>query len=152
GLGIAVDATGNAYVTGVTTSSNFPIVVAFQPTLQGGRDAFVAKVDVTGSSLVYSTFLGGEADDFGFGIALDGGGNAYVAGITPPLSLPTAAAITDPLRAVTDAFVAKLTPAGDALVYSTYLGGTGADVGNGIAVNAVDGAVYVAGSTNSNDF
>src|SRR5439155_938222 len=82
GLGIAVDATGNAYVTGWTTSTNFPTKNSLQAANGGGYDAFVAKLNGTGTALIYSTYLGGSGRDEGFGIAVDGAGNAYVTGIT----------------------------------------------------------------------
>src|SRR5204863_1173594 len=109
GHAIAVDSAGNAYVTGTTTSADFPTVGPFQPTLRGGGDAFVAKLDPNGASLVYSTYIGGEADDFGFGIALDAAGNAYVSGSTASATFPNNSALIclGSRRGATDAFVAK---------------------------------------------
>ncbi len=80
GCGIAVDGSGNAYVTGYTGSSNFPTLNPYQATYQGGWDAFVTKLSSSGNSLIYSTYLGGGDDDYGYGIAVDGSGNAYVTG------------------------------------------------------------------------
>ena len=87
--GIAVDSSGNAYVTGLTYSTNFPTMNPLQPAKGGGIDAFVTKINPTGSALVYSTYLGGSADDEGFGIAVDSTGNAYVAGWTSSTDFPT---------------------------------------------------------------
>ena len=157
--GIAVDGAGNAYVTGITSSTDFPTVNPLQAAFGGGVfDGFVAKFNATGTALVYSTYLGGSsaaftAGDAGLGIAVDGAGNAYVTGRTPSADFPT----VNPLQATfgggdADAFMAKLNAAGSALVYSTYLGGSGFEqVFGGIAVDAA-GNAYVTGSTTSADF
>ncbi|HYS17149.1 MAG TPA: SBBP repeat-containing protein [Candidatus Binatia bacterium] len=165
GFGIAVDSTGNAYVTGVTTSTNFPTTAGAFQTATGGPadsqiDAFVTKLNPTGSGLVYSTYLGGNGFDEGFGIAVDSTFNAYVTGFTSPAADPSSPNFpTTPGAFQTvfgggpssDAFVTKLNPAGSALVYSTYLGGSDADVGSAIAVGA-GGNAYVTGFTGSTDF
>jgi len=151
---VAVDAAGNAYVTGRTSSTDFPTTVAaFQTTSAGGGDAFVTKLNSTGSALVYSTFLGGaESSDGGFGIAVDALGNAYVTGLTNSTDFPTTAgAFQTTIGSTQSAFVTKLNPTGSALVYSTYLGGSGGAEGTGIAVDAA-GNAYVTGDTNSTDF
>ena len=151
--GIAVDTAGNAYVTGDTTSTDFPTTTgAFQTTYRGGGDAFVTKLNSTGTALVYSTFLGGTNGDGGLGIAVDTAGNAYVTGDTTSTDFPTTTgAFQTTYRGGGDAFVTKLNPTGTALVYSTYLGGTGDDVGFGIAVDTA-GNAYVTGDTRSTDF
>ncbi len=156
GDGIAVDASGDAYVTGYTTSTNFPTTSgAFQTThaSDGNKnDAFVTKLNSTGTALVYSTYLGGTVNDYGYGIALDSSGNAYVTGYTTSSNFPTTTgAFQTTNGGGGDAFVTKLNPSGTALVYSTYLGGTGADYGLGIAVD-VAGNAYVTGSTISTNF
>ncbi len=153
GHGIAVDADGNAYVTGTTDSGNFPTTTrAFQPTLSGSSDAFVTKLDPTGSALVYSTYLGGSDSDWGYGIAVDADRDAFVTGTTFSGNFPTAARAFQPtLSGSSDAFVTKLDPTGSALVYSTHLGGSGGEVGYGIAVDA-DCSAYVTGATRSIDF
>ncbi len=152
GYGIAVDSSGNAYVTGQTLSTNFPPANPFRIANGGGYDAFVTKLNVSGSALIYSTYLGGSAFDFGQGIAVDSSGNAYVTGETSSTNFPTANAIQTRFGgANTDAFVAKLNAAGSALVYSTYLGGNGQDYGTGIAVDS-SGNAYVTGETLSTDF
>ena len=151
GVGIAVDSAGNAYVTGFTFSSDFPTANALQPALRGTTSAFVAKLNPEGSALVYSTYLGGSNSDSGSGIAVDSAGNAYVTGTTSSPDFPTVNAFQPALRGTADAFVAKLNPAGSALVYSTYLGGSNSDSGSGIAVDNA-GNAYVTGSTYSADF
>jgi hypothetical protein len=149
--GIAVDSSGNAYITGNTASTNFPTMNAFQPRNHGGYngwDAFVAKLNASGSGLLYSTYLGGSADetDNYFAIAADNSGNAYVSGYTPSTDFPTTpGAYQTTFTGGDDGFVTKLntTLAGSAsLVYSTYLGSFGV---NSIAVNS-QGNAYVAES------
>jgi hypothetical protein len=150
GLGIALDDYANAYVTGSTTSSNFPATAgAFQTTIGGSLDAFVTKVNSAGSSLVYSTFLGGSGSDQGLGIDVRFG-RAFVTGSTGSASFPTTADALQPaLAGSTDAFVTKLNPDGSALRFSTYLGGIGADSGQAIALG---GRVFVSGSASSSNF
>ncbi len=155
GFGIAVDAAGNAYVTGSTVSSNFPVSAPFQGTRRGVADAFVTKLDPSGA-LVFSTFLGGSGDDAGNAIVVDGAGNVLVAGTTTSGNFPVQGAapfapFQPTLRGGNDAFVAKLGPTGGTLVYSTYLGSNTDDVGNGIAVDTA-GNAYVTGSTQSASF
>ncbi|MGD0222420.1 MAG: SBBP repeat-containing protein [Terriglobia bacterium] len=151
GLGIAVDTAGNAYVTGYTGSTNFPVANPLQAGNAGGYDAFVTKLNAAGSALVYSTYLGGGSDDYGARIAVDSAGNAYLIGSTYSTDFPT----VNPLQAANagfrDAFVAKLNAAGSALVYSTYLGGGSDDIGRDIAVDSA-GNAYVTGQTLSTNF
>jgi Beta-propeller repeat/CARDB len=153
GNSIAVDSSGNAYLTGDTASTDFPTVNPIQPTFGGSPygDAFVAKLNSTGSALAYSSYLGGSDQDEGYGIAVDGSGNAYVAGFTYSTDFPTANPIQAANAGIVDAFVAKLNAAGSALIYSTYLGGSGSDRGQGLAVDG-SGNAYVTGWTNSLDF
>jgi CSLREA domain-containing protein len=147
---IAVDAQGSAYVTGRTDSgASFPTANAFQNQGQGSFDAFVTKLAPAGNALAYSTFLGGQDDDEGFGIAVDPQGNAYVTGRTHSgASFPTANAFQDQGQGSFDAFVTKLAPGGNALAYSTFLGGQDSDEGYDIAVDSV-GSAYVTGRTYS---
>ncbi|MCK4822109.1 SBBP repeat-containing protein [bacterium] len=156
GYGIAVDSSGNAYVAGPTESTDFPILNQYQATNQGNLDSFIIKIDTTqsgASSLVYSTYLGGSGEDCAFGIAADSSGNAYVTGDTDSTDFP----ILNQYQTNQDgddAFVTKIdtTQSGIAsLIYSTYLGGAGADGGSGIALDS-SGNAYVTGETNSTDF
>jgi hypothetical protein len=156
GYGIAVDGSGNAYVTGVTFSTNYDVTPgAFQTTNGGGLgDVFVTKLNATGTALVYSTYIGGSNDDAGFGIAVDGSGNAYVTGRTFSTDYdvtPGAFQTTYGGGLGADVFVTKLSPTGTALVYSTYIGGSGDESGRGIAVDG-SGNAYVTGYTNSTDY
>ena len=153
GYGIAVDSAGNAYVTGYTASTDFPTTPgAFQTTFGGNGDAFVTKLNPTGTALVYSTYLGGTRGDLGLGIAVDSAGNAYVTGYTASSDFPTTpGAFQTTYGGNQDAFVTKLNPKGTALVYSTYLGGTSGDFGLGIAVDSA-GNAYVTGGTEFTDF
>jgi len=147
---IAVDSAGNAYVTGTTESPDFP---ADSGTLSagGGFDVFVTKLNAAGSTVLYTTLIGGDADEIGNAIAVDGNGNAYVAGITTSSNFPaTAGVLQSALRGPQDGFVAKLSPNGT-LAYSTYLGGSGSDSALGLALDA-SGDVYIGGETLSTDF
>jgi hypothetical protein len=152
GFGIAVDSSGNAYITGQTSSTNFPTVNAFQATFNGGfNDAFVAKLNPAGNALIYSTYLGGNNFEMGFGIAVDTAGSAYVAGETGSSNLPVLNPVQTTFGGASDGFAAKLNPQGNALVYLTYLGGNVEDLGSAIAVDS-GGNAYVAGATESIDF
>ena len=146
GLGIAVDALGNAYVTGTTNSSTFPLQNPRQSTFGGDYDAFVTKLNPAGSALIYSTYLGGSGKEFGRGIAVDPAGNAYVAGQTASADFPTTSgAFQTTYGGSEDAFIAKISANGSVLVYSTYLGGSGGDAANAIAVDPA-GYAYVTGN------
>lgn len=160
GNGIAVSASGNVYVTGFTSSTNFPTANALQPALGGpnGENAFVVELKPSGAGFVYSTYLGGgNGHDYGTALAIDSSGNTYVTGIANSTNFPTVNPFqpTKKGSAVQDAFVSKLNPTGSALVYSTYLGGSGSvggsDSGAGIAADA-SGNAYVTGTTYSTDF
>jgi hypothetical protein len=160
GAGIAVDRRGSAYVTGFTNSADLPDTPgafpttpgAFDRTLDGNSDAFVTKLNASGSALVYSTFLGGTGADDGEDIAVDASGSAYVVGDTFSGDFPTTQGAFDTTfnGGIVDAFVTKLNASGSALVYSTFLGGANQDEGNGIAVQ--EGRAYVTGNTQSTDF
>ena len=151
GNAIAVDAANRAYVTGVTDNGGlilFPTTAgSFDTTFNGVQDAFVTRLNAVGTMLEYSTFLGGAFEDVGRGIAIDGVGNAYITGDTRSDNFPTAGSPFQAARAgLQDAFVTKLNATGTGLVYSTYLGGSETDIGNGIAVDPLDNA-YVTGET-----
>jgi len=153
GYAIAVDGSGATYIVGRTYSSGFPTTPgAFDRTHNGGSDAFVVKLNVTGTALAYATFLGGSGNDYGEAIAVDGSGAAYVTGWTYSTDFPvTPGAFDTTYNGYDDAFVAKLAPAGSALAYATFLGGSSYELGTGIAVDG-GGAAYVTGYTNSPDF
>jgi hypothetical protein len=150
GHAVAVDAAGNAYVTGGTNSTDFPTVGAYQAGLAGFANAFVTKVSPTGG-MVYSTYLGGEQTDVGRGIAVDGAGDAFVTGYTISSRFPTANAVQGSYVGLQDAFVTEVNAAGSGLVFSTYLGGSAFNEGDGVAVDGA-GVAHVTGSTGSPDF
>ena len=149
---VAVDTSGNAYVTGWTLSADFPTTAgAYQTSLRGYQDAFVTKVGPDGTILA-STFLGGGSYEYGYGITLDSVGNVYVTGSTESGNFPaTAGAYQTALKGPADAFVAKLNNNLSTLTYATYLGGTGGDRGTAIALNQA-GEAFVTGYTNSVNF
>ncbi len=149
--GIAVDAAGNAYVVGSTFSANFPTVSPFQSVKGAQEDAFVTKINAAGTAWVYSTYLGGNNVDEGNGIAVDAAGNAYVTGYTASTNFPLQSPFRGSNAASVDAFVTKMNPAGSALVYSTYLGGSATDYATAIAVDS-SGSAYVTGIVTSEDF
>ena len=152
GRAVAVDASGNAYVTGDTSSNEttFPELVGPDLTYSGMGDAFVAKVNSSGTALVYCGYIGGGTDDYGYGIAVDAKSSAYIAGYTNYGGLPVVVGPDLTHNGYPDAFVAKVTPAGDALAYCGYIGGAGVDHGYGIAVDP-SGNAYVVGYTNSDE-
>ncbi len=153
GYEIAVDDDGNAYVTGYTFSTNFPTTAgAYDESFNGIIDVFISKLNPSGKGLVYSTYLGGTGDDWGIGIAIDQGGNAYVTGYTESANFPTTSGAYDQsFNGSIDVYITKLNPSGTDLVYSTYLGGSDADLGRGIAIDQ-GGNAYVTGNTTSPNF
>ena len=150
-LSLAIDSTGAAYVAGFTASYDLPTANPEQNFNGGGNEVFVAKLNPAGSGLTYCTYIGGRGDDRAYGIAVDASGAAYVTGSTASTNFPVKGALQPKLAGGKNAFVLKLNPAGNTLVYSTYLGGNGSDVGNGIALDA-SGNAYVAGDTTSLNF
>src|SRR5207302_1407349 len=165
GHGIAVDSSGNAYVTGFTGNSTFPLVNPFQSTIGGTGSAFITKFNPAGSALVYSTLLG-TGGEVGRSIKVDSAGSAYVVGSTRSTTFPVLNAFQPAYAGGTntfDVFVTRLNPAGSALVYSTYFGGTGDDIGGSSAAQAASAAgqglaiddfgnAYVTCSTTSTNF
>jgi hypothetical protein len=148
-LGVAIDADGNAFVTGFTASADFPTAGSpFQAALAGDpivtMDAFATKVNAAGDALVYSTYLGGTADDVGMEIAVDACGRAFVVGTTDSEDFPTASPFHD-YDALDDAFVTGLDVTGSALTFSTFLGGVNDEQGNGIAAAGCGGSLYAGG-------
>jgi len=148
---VAVDVSGSAYVTGYSHSSDFPTMNALQPRLLGITDAFVVKIPPEGGAMIYGTFLGGNEDDFGDGIAVDTAGAAHVVGRTYSSDFPTMEPIQPRPRGLGDGFVSQLSPTGASLVHSTYLGGGAEDTSVAIAVD-IAGAPYITGHTRSHDF
>lgn len=151
---IAVDSSGNAYIGGYTRSGNFPVTGgAFQTSQAGGQNAFVTKLNPTGTALVYSTYLGGSDSDADIGITVDSAGDAYLCGISQSSDFPTTpGAFQTTVPGGNPAFVTKLDATGSALIYSTYLGGSGAaSYANSIAVDS-SGNTYVTGFATSSDF
>lgn len=148
--GIAVDSSGSAYVTGTTTSWDFPTLHAEQSYLSGSRNAFVFKLNPMGNLLVFSTFLGGSGADTAYGIAVDSSGNSYVVGDTTSPNFPVTG-FQSSNAGLQDAFVAKLSSTGEQLLFSTYLGGAGADHGGAIAIDPT-GTAYITGYTSSANF
>jgi len=149
GVSIAVDGSGNAYVTGATYAMSFPTTNPYQAG-QGGGDVFVTKISILGDSLIYSTLMGGRDSDAGCGIAVDGSGNAFVAGYTKSSNFPTLNPYQAAYGGDGDAFVTKLSSSGS-MVYSTYLGGGIDESGAAIAIDD-NGNAYVTGSTGSYNF
>ncbi len=148
---IAVDTNGNAYIAGSTYSQDFPIVSSYQTSLQGLVDAFVAKLSPDGTALLYSTYLGGTSNDEANAIAVDSGGNAYIAGYTYSTDFPINNAYQSDLAGGNDAFVTKLSASGIYIPYSTYLGGTAEEEATGIVVD-VNSNAYITGFTSSTNF
>jgi aldose sugar dehydrogenase len=153
--GIAVDSAGSAYLTGGTRSQGFPITATgYQFTRSGDTDAYLMRLNSTATGLMYSTFLGGGGTDRGSGVAIDGSGNAYVAGYTGSADFPTESAFQNSFGGSFDAFIAKIdtnSSGAASLVFSTYLGGIGDDKAYGIAIDSGANNVYVVGQTSSNN-
>ena len=154
GMSIDIDEAGNAYATGTTASTNFPTTPGVvQPGGIRSDEAFVVKLNPSGSDLVYGTYLAGYESDYAFGIEVDALGNAFVTGYTSSSDFPISSDAYDASYnggTLGDAFLAVLGPLGDWYVYSTYLGGTGSDMGIGLTLDG--GTVFIAGSTYSIDF
>jgi len=151
--GITIDAAGSSYITGYTTSNNYPTTSnAYDTTLYGGQDVFITKLNSTGDSLLYSTYLGGSLEERGNSISVNQSGEAWVTGYTDSPNFPTSSnAYDSDYNGSNDGFVIRMSSQGDSLLYSTFLGGNVDDVGHDITVSTA-GEVYVAGTTNSDDF
>lgn len=153
---VATDPAGNAYITGTTLSVNFPTTGnAMRTSLQGSRDAFVSKLDPSGKTLLYSTYLGGNGEDYGYSIAVDPAGSSYITGSTAstnfPISLNAFQSALTGASSIPDAFLTKLNPAGSDIIYSTYFGGAQTEAGYGVAVDG-GGNAYVAGRIQSYNY
>lgn len=153
GRRITLDSDGKITVVGLTDSTNFPVTpAAYDPTPNGDYDAFVVKINETGTALAYSTLLGGSGGDYASGVALAPDGDTWVAGYTSSANFPTTPGAYDTSRSGdSDLFIVKLNPAGDTLVYSTLLGGQSLDEVPAIVTDA-DGNIYLTGLTYSTDF
>ncbi|MGA3203099.1 MAG: SBBP repeat-containing protein [Bryobacteraceae bacterium] len=150
GAAIAVDSLGQAYVTGFTSSSNFPLVSSNRGAIGGSTTAFALKLNAAGNTLLYSGYIGGTNYEVGTAIAVDGNGNAYLAGNTESSNFPTLNPTQAAIGGAIDAFITKLNSAG-AITFSTFLGGGGNENAGGIAVDSL-GDIYVAGGTFSTNF
>ena len=150
-FGIGFDDDGNIYVAGETSSLDFPQKGGVQDHIGGNYDAFVSKFDAQGASLIYSTYLGGTNYDHAIGIQVGEHGSVYLAGLTLSSDFPVKHAYQPALGGISNGFVAKLSPSGSELVFSTYFGGGGFDQISALAIDR-DNGVYVAGSTNSSNF
>lgn len=148
---LAVDSSGNAYVTGYTGSDNFPLRDALQKSSGGQFDVFVTKLDRSGKALIFSTYLGGAGADQAFGIAVDSLRNVYITGLTRSLNFPVINSIQPNFLGDRDAFLCKINATGGKIVYSTYLGGARGETGWAVAVDS-SGAATVTGVTTSPDF
>lgn len=152
GREICVDSSGCAYITGETSPGDFPVTAgAFDTTPNEGIDAYITKFDASGSALVYSTFLGGKSDDYGYSICIDPYNRAYVTGITDSEDFPVSDAFDKTYNGNDDVFVTKLNASGSALIYSTFLGGTEFDFGWDLSLDTFECA-YITGYTLSTDF
>ncbi|HST06448.1 MAG TPA: SBBP repeat-containing protein [Chloroflexia bacterium] len=148
GYGLAVDSDHNMYVTGLTSSTDFPLQDPVQPALGGGTDVFISKLNASGTALIYSTYLGGSEIDWVSGIAVDTQGEAAITGRTSSTDFPVMNAIQPSTAGGNEAFVSKLNAQGSGLMFSTYLGGSGNEDANAVAMD-YSGDVYVTGSTSS---
>ena len=147
-----MDSAGNAYVSGSTISTNFPVNLALQGSRGTGNDGFVTKLNPTGSALGFSTYLGGNGDDFALGLTLDAAANVYVVGKTYSSNFPTVGGSFQILKATgADGFVTKMNSLGSLLLYSTYLGGNDEDEIRGIALDSGENS-YLTGYTESTNF
>ena len=146
---VAIDAAGAAFVSGWTDSQNFPVLSSIR-VFSGSVEAFVAKIGPSGA-LEWATFIGGSGDDRALGVAVDPSGNSFVVGYTTSTNFPAVSPLQATKSGGRDVFVTKLNPAGSAIVYSTYWGGSGNEQANGIAVD-VYGQPYVVGDTDSANF
>ncbi len=145
---LAVDSAGNSFITGYTQSTNFPIKNAYNASLSGGDDVFITEINSSGS-LIFSTYFGGSGNDTGYKICVDIWGNFYIVGETSSKDFPIKNAFQSNLNGANDVFLAKFN-ASDSLVFSTYFGGSGTDIGHGIGVDS-SGNIYISGTTTSDD-
>ena len=148
---VAVDAVGNAYIAGVTTSNDFPVLEAFQPTFAGRADIFVTKLSATGATTLFSSYLGGSRNESRPCVAIDGSGRLHVMGTTGSTNFPTVNPVQAAMAGGTDMFIARMQASGTAMEYSTYLGGRDIDELWGCSADS-NGNAYAIGYTRSTDF
>lgn len=148
---IAIDSQNNAYITGFTNSANFPVANAVQSRSNGGFDAFVAKLNPMGSSLIYSTYIGGSDNDFGNAVAVDKDRNAYFVGVTDSRNFPAINPLQSTNSGDSDGFITKISATGNIVNFSTYFGGSSFDNITSVAVDNTNN-IYLTGVTNSRDF
>jgi len=152
GTGLVIDKDGYAYVTGGTSSTDFPVKNAYRSANAGKYDAWMAKIGPTGDELVFSTYFGGEADDFGYGIAIDDKKNVFVTGQTQSWNFPVVNRYQlSPYGGLSDAFITKFVPEGNSIVYSNFIGGSAYDAGSAVAIDA-NGYACILGQTESPNF
>ena len=152
GTGIAVDSSGNVYISGYTYSTNFPTQNAYQSSLSGGSDLFITKFTPGSSALLFSTYLGGSSLDKSTAMVVDSNGNIYLTGSTQSANFPvTATAYQSALQGTSNAFITKVAPDASVLVFSTLFGGSSTDQANGLALDSA-GNIYITGFTQSADF
>jgi hypothetical protein len=149
---IAFDGDGNVYLAGYTESGDFPVTGgALQPRHGGEADAFLVKLSASGDALLYSTYIGGSQADFASGLAVDADGNLVLGGLTQSRDFPVADPLQSSLHGQSDGFVTKVNASGSRLFYSTFLGGSGDDLGRELVVDR-SGSAYLLGTTSSSDF
>lgn len=148
---VAVNGIGQTFVVGYTISSDFPSAGGFDATIEGPHDAFVTKVSADGSSIIWSSFLGGNGGEEAHGVAVDGSGNVFLAGSTFSSNFPSMGAFDSTLNGIGDAFATKVDSSGTSLAWSTYLGGSADDLATALAIDVL-GNVYLTGETYSTDF
>ncbi len=152
GTGIVIDDEGCAYITGGTSSTDFPVKNAYRNTNAGKYDAWMAKISPTGDELIFSTYFGGESDDFGYAIAIDDKKNVFVTGQTQSWNFPVVNRYQlSPFGGLSDAFITKFVPEGNSIVYSNFIGGSAHDAGSAIAIDA-NGYACILGQTESPNF
>ena len=149
GTGLVIDNEGNAYLSGGTNSADFPVKNAFRNKISGGYDVWISKLDPTGKDMVFSTYLGGTDDDFGYAIAIDDKHNVFVTGQTKSWNFPVVNRYQlSPFGGLGDAFITKLTPEGNSIVYSNFIGGSAYDAGSAVTIDA-NGYACIIGQTES---
>jgi hypothetical protein len=149
-VGITVDSNGSAYVAGSTQSSNFPLAAQNGPA-PSGTNVFLAKLDVSGSSLVYADYIGGNSEDYPSAMTMDSSNDVFITGYTYSGDYPMVNAFQSSSTGGPDAFITEVAPDGASLLYSTYLGGNSYEIASSIALDATSN-IYVAGFTYSKDF